>query len=94
MPNHKSAEKRMRQNQKRRAINRSRRSALRTQIKKFRAAVEAENPTLEELKSVYRESQITLDRAVSQRVIHRNKAARLKSRMVAAISRKTGSSID
>ena len=38
MANHKSAKKRVRQNEKRRAVNRTRRSGLRTQIKKLRAA--------------------------------------------------------
>ena len=39
MANHKSAEKRVRQNAKRNEINRANRSKLRTQIKKLRAAI-------------------------------------------------------
>jgi small subunit ribosomal protein S20 len=39
MPNHKSAKKRVRQNEKRRAINRSNRSSLRTQVKKLRTVL-------------------------------------------------------
>ena len=43
MPNHKSAEKRMRQNERRRDVNRSNRTRMRTQIKKLRAALAADN---------------------------------------------------
>ena len=41
MANHKSAEKRVRQNEKRNAVNKSNRSKLRTEIKKLRSAVAA-----------------------------------------------------
>ncbi len=41
MPNHKSAEKRVRQNEKRRDINRGNRGRLRTGVKKLRAALES-----------------------------------------------------
>ena len=41
MPNHKSAEKRVRQNEKRRVINRGHRTKVRTYIKKVRAALES-----------------------------------------------------
>ena len=39
MPNHKSAEKRVRQNERRRGVNRNNRTKLRTSIKKFRSAL-------------------------------------------------------
>ena len=39
MPNHKSAEKRDRQNAKRNAVNTANRGALRTQVKKQRSAI-------------------------------------------------------
>lgn len=79
MANHKSAEKRVRQNAKRNEINRSNRSKLRTQIKKLRIALadsdkaesnELLNPTIS-----------VIDRAVNKGVIHRNTAARYKSRL-------------
>ncbi len=41
MPNHKSSEKRMRQNEKRRLINRGNRTRLRTGVKNFRATLDA-----------------------------------------------------
>ena len=41
MPNHKSAEKRVRQNERRRGVNKNNRTKLRTSIKKFRSALKA-----------------------------------------------------
>lgn len=79
MANHKSAEKRVRQNAKRNEINRSNRSKLRTQIKDLRGAlanqdkkdsVELLNPTIS-----------LIDKAVNKGIIHRNTAARYKSRL-------------
>ncbi|HEX8289218.1 MAG TPA: 30S ribosomal protein S20 [Pyrinomonadaceae bacterium] len=79
MPNHKSAEKRVRQNEKRNAVNRSNRSKLRTQIKKIRTAIagadqnqsqELLNPTIS-----------VIDKAVNKGIIHKNTAARYKSRL-------------
>ena len=84
MPNHKSAEKRVRQNEKRRAINRSNRSKVRTQIKKLRSAlshkdkntsVELLNPTIS-----------TIDKAVNKGILHKNTAARYKSRLTAHVN--------
>jgi small subunit ribosomal protein S20 len=79
MANHKSAKKRIRQNTKRRAINRSNRSGLRTQIKKLRAAIEtgdkqASNEALLPTISV-------IDRMVNKNILHKNTAARYKSRL-------------
>lgn len=79
MANHKSAEKRIRQTEKRTAVNRSNRSRLRTQVKKLRAAllhndkaqsVELLNPTIS-----------VIDKAVNKGIIHKNTAARYKSRL-------------
>ena len=79
MANHKSAEKRNRQNLKRNEINRSNRGRLRTQIKKLRAAIAGQdkpvsgellNPTIS-----------LIDKAVNKGVIHKNTAARYKSRL-------------
>lgn len=79
MANHKSAEKRIRQNEKRKSINRASRSKLRTQIKKLRSALghndqagstELLNPTVS-----------LIDKMVNKGIIHRNTAARYKSRL-------------
>jgi len=79
MPNTKSAKKRLKQNKEHRARNRSVRSNMRTHIRKVREAVAAGN--IEEAEQVYRLTAKRLDRAGSSRLIHPNKAARLKSRL-------------
>ena len=79
MPNHKSAEKRVRQNEKRREINRSNRSRLRTAIKKFRSAVSGGDEA--SVQALLPETVSTIDKAVQKGVLHRNAAARYKSRL-------------
>ena len=79
MANHKSALKRVRQNEKRKEINRSKRSKLRTSIKKGRAAVTAHDKAAS---SEVRLSTVSLiDKAVNKGIIHKNTAARHKSRL-------------
>lgn len=79
MANHKSAEKRVRQNEKRNQINRSNRSKLRTQIKKLRSALTAadKNQSTELLNPTVS----LIDKAVNKGIIHKNTAARYKSRL-------------
>ena len=84
MPNHKSAEKRMRQNEKRRQINRSNRSRLRTEIKRLRAAVDA--GAKDGLTETYASAVSAIDKAVNKGVLHRNAAARYKSRLTARVN--------
>jgi len=79
MPNHKSAEKRMRQNERRRTINRGNRSRLRTSIKKLRGALEAGDAKL--INEVLPETISTIDKAVQKGALHKNAAARYKSRL-------------
>lgn len=79
MANHKSAEKRVRQNVKRNAINRANRSKLRTQVKKLRGALgghdkDASNELLAPTVSL-------IDKMVNKGIIHKNTAARYKSRL-------------
>jgi small subunit ribosomal protein S20 len=78
-----SARKRARQAEKRRLRNASQRSALRTAIKKTIAAIESGDKS--EAQSAYKDVVPAIDRSVSKGLIHRNKAARHKSRMNAAI---------
>lgn len=78
MANHKSALKRVRQNEKRKEINRSNRSKLRTSIKKVRAAVVAHDKAAGE---VLLSTVSLIDKAVNKGIIHRNTAARHKSRL-------------
>ncbi|MFL6375309.1 MAG: 30S ribosomal protein S20 [Pyrinomonadaceae bacterium] len=79
MANHKSAEKRVRQNAKRNLINRSNRSKLRTQIKSLRtAAAAADKDTTNELLAP---TVSLIDKAVNKGVLHKNTAARYKARL-------------
>jgi small subunit ribosomal protein S20 len=84
MPNHKSAEKRMRQNEKRRIINRGNRSRLRTAIKNLRTAMAAGQP--DQLPALLSSTVSTIDKAVQKGVIHKNAAARYKSRLTVRAS--------
>ena len=84
MPNHKSAEKRVRQNEKRRIVNRSNRGRLRTGIKKLRAALEGGDAGAAQ--QLLPETVSLIDKAVQKGVLHRNAAARYKSRLTLRVS--------
>jgi small subunit ribosomal protein S20 len=77
------SKKRARQNESRRRHNASQRSAFRTAIKKTVAAVEAGD--YETATAAYQTAVPIIDRAVSNRIIQKNKAARHKSRLNARI---------
>lgn len=79
MANHKSAEKRVRQNTKRNEINRSNRSKLRTQIKKLRSALTATDK--KQSGELLTPTVSLIDKAVNKGLIHKNTAARYKSRL-------------
>jgi len=79
MPNNAAAEKRMRQERKRRLHNRMVKSIVKTQITKARQAIDAEGENAEE---AVRAAVSELDRAAKKGVIHRNNAARRKSRLM------------
>lgn len=85
MAHHSSAIKRARQNLKRRARNRHQRSTLRTAVKKYRDLLTANKR--EEAASEYTSVQQAIDHAVSKGLIHRNAAARYKSRLAAALKK-------
>ena len=80
MANIKSAIKRNRQNEKRRLHNRVFRGAARTQVRKARAAIEEGNKAAaeEQVKLAVKK----LDKAAAKGVIHKNNAARRKSRLM------------
>jgi small subunit ribosomal protein S20 len=84
MANHKSAEKRIRQNIKRNAINRANRSKLRTQIKKLRTALEAADKS--QGSELLTPTVSLIDKAVNKGIIHKNTAARYKSRLTRHVS--------
>lgn len=81
MANSLSAKKRIRQNAKRRMINRSRVSAVKTQMKKF-LTVAHQSTNVEEVEKEYKEAQQKIDRLAAKGNIHKNTAARRKSRLV------------
>lgn len=79
MANIKSAIKRAKTNEARRAHRAAQKSAMRTVVKKFLAAVE--NNDKELAAKTLREATRTLDKAVTKGLIHKNAAARKKSRL-------------
>jgi small subunit ribosomal protein S20 len=76
--NNPSAEKRNRQKDKRRARNKTVLSALRTAVKKARAAIEGKTP---ETKELVQFAISTIDKAVSKGVLKRETASRYISRL-------------
>ncbi|MFP5374140.1 MAG: 30S ribosomal protein S20 [Gammaproteobacteria bacterium] len=83
MANIKSAKKRARQAVVRNARNASQRSMLRTAVKKVLKALEANDA--EGAKAAFDSAQPIIDRYSARGLIHKNKAARHKSRLTARI---------
>ncbi len=81
----KSALKANRQNIVRREANRQMRSKLRTGLKKLRAAAAGENK--DAATAALRETQSLVDKMAAKGIIHRNTAARYKSRLSARVSK-------
>ena len=79
MANSLSARKRVRQSEKSRLLNASQRSHVRTSIKRVLAAIEAGDRNAAE--AAYKTAVPAIDRSVSKGLMHRNKAARHKSRL-------------
>lgn len=76
MPRIKSAKKQMRQSRAHRVRNRAQRTTLRTALKRVRAAA-----TKAAAQTAYNLAEQLLDRAARRGLIHRNTAARNKSRL-------------
>jgi len=89
LANIKSAKKRARQSEKHRQHNASMRSMVRTYIKKVLAAITAGEKKLAE--ESYKAAQPIIDRMARKGLIHKNKAARHKSRLSAQIKKLAGS---
>ncbi|MDY7011838.1 MAG: 30S ribosomal protein S20 [Planctomycetota bacterium] len=87
MAHSKSAKKRVRQNQKRRLINRWRKSAVKDSIRAFDEAVAAgkTDEAAAKLKEVYKR----LDKTAAKGTIHKNTVARKKSRLAKRLSGKS-----
>ena len=80
MPQHKSAKKRVRQSETRRQRNFEKRSIIKTAIKKVRNASDQETAAAE-LKT----TSSILDRMAVKGIIHKNKAANLKSKLTKSV---------
>jgi small subunit ribosomal protein S20 len=74
-----SAKKRVRQNGKRNVINNARKSMYKTAIKKFELAIR--NHDLEAAKELLGDATRTLDKVAATSTLHKNTAARKKSRL-------------
>ena len=83
MANTKSAEKAARQAEKHRARNVALRSRMRTAVRSVTSAISGGDKA--EAKSNYQKAVPVIDSLVSKQIIHRNKAARHKSRLAARI---------
>ncbi|MDP9227193.1 MAG: 30S ribosomal protein S20 [Actinomycetota bacterium] len=84
MANIKSQIKRNRQNEAARVRNKGKRSALKTQVKSFLEAVDAgDNDAAQE---AFKQTARAFDKAASDGVIHKNKAANNKSRLAKRLS--------
>lgn len=79
MANHKSAEKRVRQTAKKNANNRGNRGRVRTQIKRLRSAIAGADK--DQSTGLLNPTVSLIDKAVNKGLLHKNTAARYKSRL-------------
>ncbi|MFN0196516.1 MAG: 30S ribosomal protein S20 [Planctomycetaceae bacterium] len=84
MPNTKTAKKALKQSTKRRLVNRSQRSTLKTLVKDVRTLTQ--EGKLDEATTALRLVSKRLDQAGAKRLFHPNKSARLKSRLAKLVN--------
>ena len=82
MANHKSALKRIRQNEKRRVHNRYYAKTVRNAVKKFRALTD-QKEAAEQMPKLY----AMIDKLAKKKIIHKNKAGNLKSKITKHIAK-------
>jgi small subunit ribosomal protein S20 len=82
---HKDADKRMRQNEKQRLLNKDVRTFFRNKVKVLKAAVESGD--VEAAEKALMPAIISIDRAVTKNVLHKNTAARYKSRLSKSVKK-------
>ena len=87
MASHASALKAHRQNVVRRDRNRQMRSRLRGALRSIRAAIDAGDPS--QVKDALRDTISLVDKMAGKKVIHRNAAARYKSRLAKRVARRS-----
>ena len=78
MANSKSAEKRARQNISRYELKHAQRSVVRTAMKNVNKAIETKDAKIGD---IFKNAQSVVDNMANKGVIHKNKAARIKSRL-------------
>lgn len=81
-----SARKRIRQNASRRALNRWRKSGMRDALKDFRDRIA--KGTVDEAREAMHKAGALLDKTAQKGAIHKNAAARTKSRMHSALAKR------
>jgi small subunit ribosomal protein S20 len=86
MPHTKSAEKRLRQNEKRRLHNRGVKRQIKKQVKKFLDV--AQTGSGEQLAQEYQLAAKKLDKAAAKRIVHPNLAARKKAQLARLVNQK------
>jgi len=87
-----SAKKRVRQNAKRRVINRARKSVLKTEIKHLDTAIDAGDT--DQAKNQLKDLARKLDKFSTTSTMHKNTAARIKSRMSRRVNALTAKAAD
>ena len=85
MPNIKSAKKRVLVNEAKAAQNKAARSALKTNLKKFEAAVAEGNRS--EAEGAYKVAVKAVDKAVGHGLLHKNNAANKQSKMTIKLNK-------
>ncbi|MDO4618931.1 MAG: 30S ribosomal protein S20 [Clostridia bacterium] len=85
MPNIKSAKKRVLVIKKKTLINQMHKTALKTAVKKFEAAVEANDK--ENVNALFNNAVKKLDQGVKQGILHKNNAARKKSQLALKLAK-------
>jgi small subunit ribosomal protein S20 len=83
MPSHKSAEKRVRKTARRTEVNKSRRSEVRSAVRKVEEALAAGDKRAAE--TALKAAEPAIMRGVSKGVIHRNTGSRKVSRLTARV---------
>lgn len=88
MPNIKSAKKRVKVSDRNRLSNITIKSALKTSVKKVFESIK-NNAGAEKVKEAVNKAYSIIDKAVTKKVIHKNTAARKKSRLVRHVNKGT-----
>ncbi len=89
MAQHKSAEKRARQSEKRRAVNRELKSEVKTILKKAKSETDKEKAAV-----AMKAASSTLDKLASKGIIHKNKAANQKAKLAKHLNKLNKPSTD